>query len=254
MMTMKRNGFAPSVNPDLATIGALVGEPARAAMLLALFDNTALPASELAYRGGASPQAASAHLRRLVEGGLLAVTASGRQRLYRLATRDVARAIETLLAIAAPPRVVALGQSVRLQRLRDARVCYDHLAGRLGVALTDTLVSRGALRASGPEFGVTPIGERFFGRLGIDVDALRQRRRTMARPCIDWTERRSHLAGSLGMALCNCLLVNRWIVRHATDRSVRLTDGGRRALARLFGVAAPTAAATASAPPAVGAG
>jgi DNA-binding transcriptional ArsR family regulator len=241
MKAMKPNARPHSADPNLAGVAALIGDPARAAMLLALCDGLALPASELAYRGGVSPQAASAHFRNLVDAGLLAVSASGRQRLYRLATREVAGAIEALLLIAAPPPIVALGQSIAMQRLRDARTCYDHLAGRLGVAVTDALLSRGLLRAGTTEFRVMPQGERFFADLGIDVAALRGGRRTLARPCMDWTERRPHLAGSLGMALHDRFLAGGWMVRHTGDRSVRLTDRGRRAVVRLFGVAALTA-------------
>jgi DNA-binding transcriptional ArsR family regulator len=224
-----------SPDPNLAPVAALIGDRTRAAMLLALLDGGALPASELAYRGAASPQAASAHLRKLVDGRLLAVTPSGRHRLYRLASREVARAIEALLAIAAPPRIVALNQHSAAQRLREARVCYDHLAGRLGVAVTDALLARGVLRADDAEFRVTRRGERFFEELGIDVPAMRGRRRALARPCMDWTERRAHLAGSLGMHLRDCFVANDWVTRHAHDRSLRLTERGRRAVARLFG-------------------
>jgi len=205
-------------------------------MLLALLDGGALPASELAYRGTASPQAASAHLRKLVDGGLLAVTPSGRQRLYRLAKPEVGHAIEALLSIAAPPRIAALTQSLAAERLRTARTCYDHLAGRLGVAITDALVAKGALHAAGSEFRVPPRGERFFGSLGIDVSGLRRGRRVLARRCMDWTERRPHLAGSLGMALLGRFIANHWLTRHARDRSVRVTEGGRWAMLRLFGV------------------
>jgi len=224
----------------VADVAALIGDRTRAAMLLALLDGGALPASELAYRGAASPQAASAHLRKLADGRLLAVTASGRQRLYRLATHEVARALETLLSIAAPPRIVALNQHSAALRLREARLCYDHLAGRLGVAVTDALVTRGLLRADQTEFHVTRRGERFFEGLGINVPALRGRRRVLARPCMDWTERRPHLAGNLGMHLRDCFISNAWVTRHARDRSLRLTERGRREMERLFGLdAAP---------------
>jgi DNA-binding transcriptional ArsR family regulator len=224
-----------SPDPDLAVVAALIGDRTRAAMLLALLDGRALPAAELAYRGAASPQAASAHLRKLLQGELLAVAASGRQRLYRLATREVARAIEALLAIAPPARIVALNQHGAAQRLRQGRTCYDHLAGRLGVAVTDALLARGFLREEDAAFRVTRLGERFFEGLGIRVPELRAHRRALARPCMDWTERRPHLAGSLGMRVRDCFVANGWIARHPGDRSVRLTERGRRALARLFG-------------------
>jgi len=240
-MGTRRSPRHPS-DPNVADAAALIGHPARAAVLVALLDGRALPAAELARRGGTSPQAASAHLRRLVDGGLLTVRVSGRHRLYRLATREVARAIEALLVIAAPPRIAALSQSLAMERLREARVCYDHLAGRLGVAVTDALVARGVVRAEATEFRVTPRGERFFDGLGIDVTALRGRRRPLARACMDWTERRPHLAGSLGMALQECFLAHDWIVRRREDRAVRLTERGLRAIGRVFGVRAPHAA------------
>ncbi|HEV2356181.1 MAG TPA: helix-turn-helix transcriptional regulator [bacterium] len=235
-----RGRAAYSPNPDIARVAALIGDRVRAAMLLALFDGAALPATELAYRGGASPQAASAHLRKLAEGGLLTVTASGRQRRYRLAGREVAHAIEALLPVARPPRIIALTQGIAIERLRTARTCYDHLAGRLGVAVTDALVSRRALRAGGGEFHVTARGERLFEDLGIDVSALRRGRRALARACTDWTERRPHLAGSLGKALLDRFLADTWITRAFSDRSVRLTARGERALERLLGVRAWT--------------
>ncbi|HKX19852.1 MAG TPA: helix-turn-helix transcriptional regulator [bacterium] len=225
-----------AADPDVAATAALIGDPVRAAMLLALLDGAALAATELAYRGGASPQAASAHLRKLVDGRLLTVAASGRQRRYRLAGRDVAQAIEALLSVAPPRRIVALTQSFAMERLRAARTCYDHLAGRLGVAVTDGLVRRGAIRPANGEFHVTARGEGVFDGLGIDVVELRHARRAFARACTDWTERRPHLAGSLGKALLDCFVANAWLIRAPADRSVRLTARGQRALVRFFGV------------------
>src|SRR5262252_5225786 len=148
----------PATDPDVAEVAALIGDPTRAALLLALLGGGALTATELAYRSGASPQAASAHLRKLVDGRFLSVAASGRHRLYRLAGSDIAEAIEALLTIAPQRRVVALSQSIAMDRLRAARTCYDHLAGRLGVAVTDALVARGAVRRGRSGFDVTPRG------------------------------------------------------------------------------------------------
>ncbi len=236
---MRKGRSVHSPNPNVADVAALIGDPTRAAMLLTLLSGTAHSASELAYRGGASPQAASAHLRKLMEGGLLTVAVSGRQRLYRLATREVAQAIEALSSIAAPPCIAALTQSIAAERLREARTCYDHLAGRLGVAVTDALVTRGALHANGSEFHLTPRGERFFADLEIDVLTLRHGRRELARACMDWTERRPHLAGSLGKALLDCFVANRWIARFTEDRYVRLTEHGQRVVPRLFGMHLP---------------
>lgn len=240
MTVTPRHHRSYAADPDVAGVAGLIGDPVRAAMLLALLDGAALPATELAYRGGASPQAASAHLRKLVDGRLLAVAVAGRQRRYRLAGRDVAHAVEALLAVAPPARVAALTQSLAMERLRAARTCYDHLAGRLGVAVADALVRRGVLRVGRGEFQVTPRGERFFGGLGIHVAALRHRRRALARACTDWTERRPHLAGSLGGALLEHFVAHTWVIPSSADRSVRLTAQGRMAIGDLLGVQAWT--------------
>lgn len=226
--------------PNLAGVAALIGDPVRAALLFSLLHGGAVPATELASRAGASPQAASAHLHKLVNGGLLSVTVSGRQRLYQLAGHRVAEAIETLVAITSPPPIVSLSQSLAMERLRAGRTCYDHLAGRLGVGVTDGLIARGSLRLTGSGFDVPPRGERFYRDLGVDVPALRRGRRVLGRACIDWIEHRPHLAGSLGKALLDRFLANAWIARSNTngDRSVQVTERGRRAIGRLFGVKA----------------
>jgi DNA-binding transcriptional ArsR family regulator len=223
-----------AADPNVAEIGALIGDPARAAMLFALLDGRQLPASELAFRAGASPQSASAHLGKLVAGGLLVATAVGRQRLFRLASPDVAHAVEALATIARPTPIVALSQTTTMQRLREARSCYDHLAGRLGVAVTDHFVERGTMTLSGDAFAVTPRGERFFRTLEIDVARARADRRSFARACIDWSERRPHLAGSLGAAVLERFLSAGWVARNAHDRAFRITPEGRTELARRF--------------------
>jgi DNA-binding transcriptional ArsR family regulator len=224
-----------SPEPDVARVAALIGDPARGAMLLALLDGRALPAAELARRGGVSPQAASAHLAKLVEGGLLSVRRDGRHRLYELRAPDVGYALEALAALARPVRIVALRQNRVAGRMREARSCYDHLAGRLGVALTDALVARDVLRLQGEAFEVTSAGEAFLHELGIETRVLRVQRRAFARACVDWTERRPHLAGSLGAALRACFLENAWVERAPADRSLGLTEAGRAALAARFG-------------------
>jgi DNA-binding transcriptional ArsR family regulator len=223
-----------AADPNVAEIGALIGDPARAAMLFALLDGRQLPASELAFRAGASPQSASAHLGKLVAGGLLVATAVGRQRLFRLASPDVAHAVEALATIARPTPIVALSQTTTMQRLREARSCYDHLAWRLGVAVTDHFVERGTMTLSGDAFAVTPRGERFFRTLEIDVARARADRRSFARACIDWSERRPHLAGSLGAAVLERFLSAGWVARNAHDRALRITPEGHTELARRF--------------------
>lgn len=205
-------------------------------MLHALLGGSELPATDLAFRAGASPQAASAHLAKLVSGGLIAARSSGRQRLFRLSSPAVGHAMEALAAIAAPARVRALGQATAMQRLREARSCYDHLAGRIGVAVADHLVDGKYLDPGDGEFAVTRRGKTFFASIGIDVEEVREARRTLARQCTDWTERRPHVAGALGARMLERFLAERWLVRNPRDRALALTPNGRFEFARRFNV------------------
>lgn len=220
------------VDPNVSEIASVIGDPGRAAMLFALLDGGDLTASELAFRAGVSPQAATAHLKKLVAAGLLAVRSAGRHRLFRLASPEVGHAMETLAAIARPVKVVALHQSSAMQRLHAARSCYDHLAGRLGVAVTERLIEREAVRLSHEDFTLTPSGTRLLEKLGVNVSAARVARRRFARACLDWTERRPHLAGSLGAALLDAFFARGLVARNASDRSLRVTPAGRAALSR----------------------
>ncbi len=224
----------PVAEPDVAEIAALIGDPGRAAMLFALLDGRELPAAELAARAGVSPQSATAHLKRLVAAGLLDARASGRHRLFRLHSAEVGHAMEALAAIARPRPIVGLTQSTALQRLRTARSCYDHLAGHLGVAVTDRLVENGTLLAGERAFVVTDTGTKFLHALGVDVERARAASRSFARACTDWTERRPHLAGSLGAALLERFLTRGWVRRNAHERSLAITAEGRIFLARMF--------------------
>lgn len=225
--------------PDVATTAYLIGDPVRAAMLVALMDGGELAATELALRSGASRQAASAHLSKLVAGGLLKAATVGRQRLFRLASPEIAHAIEALSAISKPAPSVALSQHTRMHRLREARSCYDHLAGRLGVAVTDHLLERHALRISGNAFEMTRGGVTFFRTLGVDVALAREQTRSFARACMDWTERRPHLAGSLGAVLLQRFIAQAWLARNSKDRALRITPAGRDAFERRFHIKFP---------------
>jgi len=222
--------------PNVAKIAGLIGEPVRAQMLFALLDGKELSASELAFRGGASPQSASAHLAKLVHGGLLRVRNAGRQRLFRFASDEVAHAIEVLATIAPSAPITSLNQEIAMHRLRRARTCYDHLAGRLGVRITEALTGLGALHMNSNAFAMTLIGERIFTDIGVDLQAVRASRRHFARACMDWTERRHHLAGALGAALLDQFIQNQWVRRDARDRSLELTTRGHGDIATMFGV------------------
>jgi DNA-binding transcriptional ArsR family regulator len=229
---------ASAVGPDVARVASLIGDAARARMLFALLDGPELPASELAARAGCSAQAASAHLAKLTSGGLLAVRNAGRQRLFRLSSPEIAKAIETLAAIAPVVPVSSLTQHYTMQRLREARSCYDHLAGRLGVALADALLENHLLREGSDAFSLTAKGERFLAEFAIDLPSLRAQRRSFARPCLDWTERRHHVAGSVGAALLDHFLAQQWLRRIPGERALRITEHGIDAFRRYFGITA----------------
>jgi DNA-binding transcriptional ArsR family regulator len=221
---------------DVAGIAGLLADPARVAMLDALLDGRALSAGELARHARVSAPTASAHLRRLLDGGLVAVQAQGRHRYYRLAGPAVAAAMEALSVIAPPRPVRSLRQSQRAEALRLARSCYDHLAGAVGVAVAEALVRGGALRPVGDhDYDLTARGIELLAGLGVDVAGLRRQRRAFARRCLDWTERRPHLSGALGAALLVRLLDLGWLVGGRVPRGLVVTDAGRDGLLRAFG-------------------
>ncbi|MGC4112126.1 MAG: winged helix-turn-helix domain-containing protein [Nocardioides sp.] len=218
---------------DLAAVGALLGNPSRAAMLDALMTGRALTAGELARSAGVSPATASEHLARLREGGLVEVVAQGRHRYHRLASPEVGAALESLSHIAPAKPVTTLRQSSRARSLAEARTCYDHIAGRCGVALHDGLVGRGWLVPAPGGYAVADRGVEGLLAWGVDVSAARAARRSFARPCLDWTERREHLAGALAAALLNTLVdgPEPWFARRSDDhRGLRVTELGRTRL------------------------
>jgi len=185
---------------DLAAIAALVGDPARANILTALLDGRALTATELAYAAHVTPQTASGHLGKLARAQLIVPAQQGRHRYFKLAGRHVAAMLESISEVAAvaPPRL----KPIRIDdTMRQARMCYDHIAGRLGVTLADALRAQHHVEFADDGGVVTPSGEAFFARIGIDLAASRTGRRVFCRPCIDWSERRAHLAGAVGAAL-----------------------------------------------------
>lgn len=220
----------------MAEIAALVGDPARANMLDALMDGRALTAGELAFVARIAAPSASGHLGKLTEAGLLGVVKQGRHRYFRLATPLVAKMLESIMEVAAiegAPR--HRPRSAKDDALRLARTCYDHLAGRLGVALADALVARGQIVLSADGGEVTEAGRHFLAGLGIDPESG-NRRRIFCRPCLDFTERRPHLAGVLGAVLAAHCFDDGWIQRIRDSRAVAVTPRGERELAGVFGV------------------
>jgi DNA-binding transcriptional ArsR family regulator len=220
---------APRFETDLSGVAALMGEPARAAMLCALMDGLSLPAGELAELAGVSPQTASTHLQKLLEGELVAVQSHGRHRYYRLANPEVAAALEALMVIAPPARK----RATKDEDLCFARTCYDHLAGWTGVELTRALADSGCLERDGMQFNLTPTGWATLEGFGLDVEILALQR-NFAKACLDWTERKPHLGGALGRALTARFLELQWIVRLQSGRSLRVTAAGRVGLQKVF--------------------
>lgn len=225
---------AMTQQPDIARIAALVGEPARAAMLLALGDGRALPAGDLAACAGVSAATASGHLGALREAGLLEVVRQGRHRYYRLASAQVAALLESLMLVAAQSPARAAPSRVD-PLLRAGRTCYSHLAGRLGVALCDALIARDGLRIDDDIARFSPSGVRLLEDFGIDVRALH--RQPVSKTCIDWSERRHHLSGPTGVAIYQRCMDLGWVRRHLDSRAVSITKAGAKGLQSTFGLA-----------------
>lgn len=221
---------------DIAAVGAALADSGRAAMLLALLGGDAVSAGELARLADRSPSSASAHLRTLREAGLVVAEDVGRNRFFRLAGPDVADALEALARIAPPRKARGLRQSEAAQAVKRARTCYDHLAGELGVAVTDALVGRGLLRRGDGCFEVTRAGGAWLGGLGIELETLERRRRSFARACVDWTERRPHLAGALGAAVADLFFDRGWARRLPGRRALAVSPSGCAWLERELGV------------------
>ena len=217
--------------PGLSRIGALLADPGRAAMLWSLMDGSARPAGELTIIAGLSPSAASGHLAKLSESGLVALEVRGRHRYYRIATPEIAVAIEALAHLAqasAPVRSApAAARTVPLD-MRYARTCYDHMAGELAVRVFDHLLARGWLVDEGGTVEATAEGCAVLGQWGIDVTAQRTRKRRFACTCLDWSERRAHLGGALGAALLDHWTGHRWVEHAEKPRVLRITPTGRQ--------------------------
>jgi len=212
--------------PNIARIGALLGDPARADALTALMADRSLTATELAAIAGVTKQTMSAHLSKLLEASLVAVDQQGRHRYFRLADEDVGALLESLMGVAFRTGAVRLVSSPREPALRKARVCYDHLAGELGVLAYESLLRNDSLTMSPQGLRPSASGLRWFMNAGIDTDQAVRQRRTLCRPCMDWSERRYHLAGSLGAALFSRVCDLGWASREKASRVVRFTADG----------------------------
>lgn len=222
--------------PDIARIAALIGDPARANMLTALMSGKALTVSELAEEAGVTIQTASSHLSKLEEGGLLRPRKQGRHKYFSLAGDEVAQVLEGLMGLAAGAGHLRRRTGPQDTQLRRARVCYNHLAGDMGTQLFDSLIARGFLTADAEELLLTDAGADFVARFEIDLDDLRRKRTPLCRECLDWSERRSHLAGSLGRAFLARFEELSWATRDPKTRVVVFSRTGVKEFEQLFGV------------------
>lgn len=225
------------VHEEFIQAAALLCERGRASMLWHLLDGRALTATELAVRADLSPQSASGHLKLLVEAGILKVDKQGRHRYYSYARPEVADIVESLASLGQPDVVKAHYRNPAPDGLRYARTCYDHLAGRLAVNITQSLLDRNVIAYEESEFTITDEGRGWLSSVGIDIRALQSRkRRCLARPCLDWSERQHHIGGALGAALLDHFLNQKWIRRMPGARTVVVTNQGRAALSELLGI------------------
>ena len=225
-----------AIQPSISEVAALVGNPARTSILMALMDGRAHTATELASSAGVSPQTTSGHLAKMTAARLLVPAKQGRHSYFRLASPGVARMLEGIMVVAHDDPSRRLPRWRADQQLRTARTCYDHLAGRLGVALTDAMVRRKHLELSEDGGAITPAGAKFLSGFGIDEGDVRRRRRAFCRPCLDWSERRSHLAGALGAALAARCFDLKWIERKRDSRALDISTDGQRGFVETFGI------------------
>ncbi|QFT79063.1 Cadmium resistance transcriptional regulatory protein CadC [Roseovarius sp. THAF27] len=221
--------------PDISRVAALIGDPARANILTALMSGKALTASELAGEAGVTLQTASAHLSKLEGGGLIALRREGRHKYFRLAGDEVAEVLEALMGLAAGTGALRTRPGPRDPEMRRARVCYNHLAGDMGTQMYDALLAQGVLRRSGQALELTEAGREFVTGFGIDLHALPRSRAPLCRDCLDWSERRSHLAGQLGRAMLSRMEEIGWAARVDGTRVVRFSRTGEAAFSEVFG-------------------
>jgi DNA-binding transcriptional ArsR family regulator len=224
--------------PDIATIASLLGDPGRANMLTALMAGQALTAGELAREAGVTAQTASSHLAKLQAGGLLVGRKQGRHAYYALSGDDVAGVIEALMGLAARTGHTRVRTGPKEPAMRKARVCYDHLAGELAVSMLEHLIARGFVTEQGEHLALTDAGRSFMDALGLNVPELARSRRPLCKGCLDWSVRRTHLAGALGAALLNRFYALGWASREPGTRLINFTPRGLEAFREIFGVAA----------------
>jgi DNA-binding transcriptional ArsR family regulator len=213
-------------------IAGLIGDPTRATILWTLMDGKAFTATELAVAADTTPQNISMHLNKLLQADLLQVESQGRHRYYKFSRRDVAYAIEAMVNMIPPSP--AINKSIDMAPVKHCRTCYDHLAGKVAVDITDSMLKQQLITYQSNLFEICPKGKKWFTAQGIDTDILRSQKRSFARPCLDWSERRHHLAGSLGAAMLDLMLDGDWVRRTAHSRVIVITGKGKKKFHELF--------------------
>lgn len=224
---------------NAANVGLLIGEPTRTTMLFALMDGQALTATELARCANVTPQSASTHLARLAKAGLICVEKHGRHRYHRIASPEVARLLESIGQVALSNQSTKVVTGPRDEAMRKARVCYDHFAGRLGVAISDSLIKSRMIEFEDQSGVVTPKGIKHLARFGMDLSGHGTNKRSsrpLCRPCLDWSVRRPHVAGALGATICSYFIDQKLVRRKKDSRVIVLTPNGDKALHEIFGI------------------
>lgn len=214
-------------------IAALLGDPTRAVVMWTLLDGKAFTATELAITANTSPQNMSMHLAKLLDAGLLCVEKQGRHKYYRFSNKETAYAIEAMASLI-PPATSEKKKKDQNSPIKNCRTCYDHLAGKIGVALAESLLEQGIILDIDTKFEVSPKGEKWFSDFGIHLDDLKKQRRIFLKPCLDWSERKNHIAGSLGSSLLDKMIADDWLRKTENSRAVQITGKGEKELFRLF--------------------
>ncbi len=220
--------------PDIALLGTMIGDPARANMLVALMSGLALTAGELANEAGITAQTASSHLKKLEQAGLVRQRKQGRHRYFALSDSDVGTVLEAMMGLAASRGLVRSQVGPKDPALRKARICYDHLAGDMAIKMFDSLIARNVLQERDDDITVTEAGRDFFTQMGIDLSKLQSSRRPLCKPCLDWSNRRTHLAGSLGQAILQHFVESGWCIRQDGSRSIVFSPTGETQFEALF--------------------
>lgn len=222
---------------QIVTVASLIGDPVRAKILWSLLDGKAYTATELSIMADTSPQNISMHVAKLVNANFLKVASQGRHKYYAFARDEVAYVIEAMGNLVPRGENAQEKSSADISPIKYCRTCYDHLAGKVGVSLTEKLLETKMIRHNGDEFSTTKKGNDFFKKLDIDAETLRQSRRFFAKPCLDWSERKYHMAGSLGAALLNKMLTSDWLRRTRDSRAIIITAKGQKAFLDHFNLA-----------------